>query len=56
MENKWENHSAAEFLVTREINDSLLLNVVSEALKPKWKLKLDRASNRHTNLLILELT
>lgn len=43
--------TAVEFLVTREINDSLLLNADSKAPKSKWKLKLDRDSNRHTNSL-----
>lgn len=56
MENNCENNSAVKFLVTREINYSLLLNADSKALKSKWKLKLDRDCNRHTNLLIFELT
>lgn len=37
MENKRENNSEVEFLVTREINDSLLLNADSKALNSKWK-------------------
>lgn len=55
MENKHENNSAVELLVTREINYSLLLNENSKTLKSKRKLKLDRDSNRHTNILILKL-
>lgn len=56
MENKCENNSAVELLVTREINCRLLLNADSRVLKSKWKLELDRDSNRLTNLLIFELT
>lgn len=52
METKCKNNSVAEFLVTKEINYSLLLNEDSRALKSKWKLKLDRENNSHTNLLI----
>lgn len=52
METKCKNNSVAELLVTKEINYSFLLNADSRALKSKWKPKLDRESNRRTNLLI----
>lgn len=55
MENKCENNSAGVFLATREIITAFYL-MQTARLKSKWKLKLNRDSNRHTNLLIFKLT